>query len=407
MNFTTAQVNGHRVDDMEPINFVCIPFHDIKLAQLEGFRTRDSHLYRFFAQHEHVMKTVVLNRPTMLLELLLKRKTLKSRGEVLYAKNGLYITKINDRLFAVDILDLSFFRPVVHGKAFIPTLYSKHVRKYSKALSFLKVQDYVTYESSPLTVALCDELKPKYKVFDGVDNLCKHSTYARISQQLRELYTRVIDTYPMVFFNSRDSVSYFGADDKNNVEFLANGVDFNMFRGEATLRPTIMEGISGPVVIYAGKMQEMLDTELIRACAERLPQVTFLLLGKVLDAQVKAELSNIANVKFTGDIAYPDLPDYIRNADVCFIPYRVDKQHGGDPIKFYEYMAANKKTLSTPIGEIEKYHNGESVIVCARDKFVESLERLLQLDTMVNNDLPESMTWSYKADYMVKKATSR
>lgn len=388
---------------MSKINVVCIPFHDIKLAQVEGFRTRDAHLYRFFAKHESVSTVVIFNRPTMLPELLLKRKQLKTKGELVYAKKGIYITRLQPGLFAVDILDRSPLQPILKGKRYIPELYIRNKERFQKALSVLDVKDYITYESSPLTVPFCNELTPQQRIFDGVDNLCKHSTYAALHGRLETIYRHVIDTYPFVYFNSQDSVKYFSVQALEKVEFLPNGVDFSIFR-QSYDRPTLMANLPRPLVVYAGKMQEMLDVELIQHCAQRLPQATFLLLGKVLSGEIKAKLSSAPNVMFGGDIRYDDLPAYITHADVCFIPYRVDKQHGGDPIKFYEYMAANKKTLSTAIGEIEKYHDGVATVVCAREVFVDQLEVLLATDRAIDNVLPESMTWEYKADYMLKKA---
>ncbi len=388
---------------MSALNVVCIPFHDIKLAQVEGFRTRDSHLYQFFAEHVDVEKVIVFNRPTMLLEMILGKKKLLTAGERIYSQNNLFITRVTDRLYAIDILDLSLIKPVTRGKSFIPELYSKHLGLYLKALSILNVKEYVTYESSPLSVPLSENLSPVHRIFDGVDNLCKHSTYAKLKSTLMNLYSRVLDSYPTVFFNSRDSIKYFSAQNKRHVEFLPNGVDFDRFRQSYPVPPLLGE-LSRPCVVYAGKMQEMLDTDLVASCASAMPNVTFLMLGKVLEPAIKTKLAHLENVKFGGDILYTQLPAYICNADVCFIPYRVDRQHGGDPIKFYEYMAANKKIISTEIGEIAQYHNDKDIVVCDRVAFVEKLKNLLSCDVEIANILPETMRWSYKADYMLRKA---
>lgn len=403
MNHQAFGVAQRLSDSHTKPSMICIPFHDIKLAQREGFRTRDAHLYKHFSTHRSIERTVVFNRPTMTIETLFGRKKLLTQGELIYSKNGTYITKINDTLYSVDTLDVYFPGPILKGKQFIPELYVRNYEKYKAALDFFEIRDFITYESSPLTVDFCGKLSPRLRIFDGVDNLCKHSTYRSLRKYLHEKYKQVIDNYELVFFNSTDSLAYFRIQDASNAEFLSNGVDFDFFSAPKD-SPEIFNNLSRPIVVYAGKMQDLLDLDLVEACARNFPAASFVLLGKVLNNAIKDQLSTIRNVIFGGDIFYENLPGYIQNADACFIPYRVDKQHGGDPIKFYEYMAANKPIVTTAIGEIEKYHNGQSILVCAREDFVSSLAKLLSRQHNIHNTLPESMSWRYKADYILRRA---
>lgn len=381
---------------------VCIPFHDIKLAQKEGFRTRDAHLYKHFSESGRLDKTVIFNRPTMLAEIILRKKSLLTHGDLIYSGGGIFVTKIHDSLFSVDVLDGNFLGPVLKGKRFIPELYVRNFDKYKRALEFLGIKEFITYESSPLTVAFCKKLDPLSRVFDGVDNLCKHSTYQGFREFLGEMYRYVIDSYDVVLFNSTDSIDYFEAAGKENVTFLPNGVDFEFF-AEPGKCPELLTNLPRPIVVYAGKMQEMLDVELISLAAKKFPAATFVLLGKVLDKGIKSKLSIVKNVVFGGDIKYEGLPGYLQCADVCFIPYRVDKQHGGDPIKFYEYMAVNKPIVTTSIGEIAKYHDGHSILVVDRDDFVSSLGKVISYRGKINNILPDRMTWRFKSDYILSR----
>ena len=55
------------------MDIVMIPFHDCKKWLREGFRTRDAHLAEHFCQDPRVGKILVINRPTSLAEVLLKR----------------------------------------------------------------------------------------------------------------------------------------------------------------------------------------------------------------------------------------------------------------------------------------------------------------------------------------------
>lgn len=384
------------------MNIICFPFHDYKTALNEGFRTRDTHLYSLFKQDEGVDNVVIINRPTLALEVVLGRKNYKTSGDLVYKDSFLCITQVAVNVYVIDILDFSFIRPVFEKKRFISKLYKKNYKYILKALNILNISNYISYESSPLTRETVHELAPIYKIFDGVDNFCKHTTYSNMKLWLKSEYIRIIDTYPYVYFNSHDSINYFNCENKDNVEFLSNGVDFSRFQCAKEL-PTAFKGRSNSIGVYAGKMQSMFDVELVKELALAFPSTDWFYLGKVLEGNINEKLSSYVNVHFLGDIHYDKLPSYIINANICIIPYVIDKQHGGDPIKFYEYFATGLPIVSTKIGEISSFHDNESVFIVKRNDFVESCRKALAIRTSGYRKLPDEMTWSFKAKYMINK----
>lgn len=391
-------MSGNKIFDL-----VCIPFHDYKVAIREGFRTRDAHLYKHFRQNNNIRKLVVFNRPTLALEILSGRKKLASLGKVIYKKYPLIITEIELNTYAVDILDFSILKPIFSGKGFFPELYRRNLVNYKKALQIIGIENFATYESSPLSVNLVAELGSFFKVFDGVDNLCKHSTYRKYTESLKFLYEEAIKNHHLVIFNSKDSIEYFGVSNNPKVHFISNGVDVEMFEKKLPM-PKILQNFTSPLVIYAGKMQSMFDSSLIIELAKNNPKCSFLLLGKILEGDIRNRLKNVINVSLLGDIPYEQLPGFITNADICIIPYREDKQHGGDPIKFYEYMAANKPIVSTRLGDIEKFHNGKSIYVVPREKFLEAFSQVLKVDpSIIRITLPADIAWKDKATWIIDK----
>tara|TARA_B110000211_G_C14092689_1_gene560142 strand:- start:2527 stop:3702 length:1176 start_codon:yes stop_codon:yes gene_type:complete len=384
------------------MNIICFPFHDYKTALKEGFRTRDTHLYSQFKHSKGVENVVIVNRPTLVLELLLGRKSYKTQGILVYKDLFLCITKVEDNVYVIDILDCSFIRPVLEKKAFISKLYKKNYQYILKALKILKIDDYISYESSPLTRETVHLLSPTKKIFDGVDNFCKHQTYQSMVLWLKSEYKIIIASYPFVYFNSHDSISYFNCEHQANVEFLSNGVDFLRFQCAKTL-PSAFKEVSGSIGVYAGKMQSMFDVELVKELAVAFPTTDWFYLGKVLEGNINELFSGYANVHFLGDIHYDQLPSYIINATICIIPYDIEKQHGGDPIKFYEYFATGLPIVSTKIGEISSFHDNESVFIVNRNEFVESCGKALAIKASEYRKLPEQITWVYKAQYMIDK----
>jgi glycosyltransferase involved in cell wall biosynthesis len=384
------------------MNIICFPFHDYKTALKEGFRTRDTHLYSLFVESEGVDNVVVVNRPTLALEVVLGRKSYKTDGQVIYKDLFLYITKVEEKVYVVDILDFSFIRPVLEKKRFISKLYEKNHKYIFKALNILKIDNYISYESSPLTRETVHKLAPIEKIFDGVDNFCKHKTYTNMKLWLKSEYEIIIDTYPNVYFNSHDSISYFDCEDKANVEFLSNGVDFLRFQNRAEL-PSAFKRVNSSIGVYAGKMQSMFDVKLVKELAVAFPATEWFFLGKVLEGNINEVFSSYANVHFLGDIHYDKLPSYIMNATICIIPYDIEMQHGGDPIKFYEYFATGLPIVSTKIGEISSFHDDESVFIVNRSEFVESCRKALTIKASEYRKLPAQITWVYKAQYMIDK----
>ncbi|KYL36922.1 hypothetical protein A2I96_06510 [Pseudoalteromonas tetraodonis] len=385
------------------MNIVFLPFHDYKLSLLEGFRTRDAHIYSQIVKSNNVDNVVIINRPTLFLEVLLQRKNLSTPGgRLIYSSKMLNIREIRSKLFVIDILDFSFIKPILLGKGFINQLYFKNKEKIKKALDIIGCDDFVTYESSPLTRSLVEYLEPRLKVFDGVDNFCKHESYAPLNNFLVHEYNEIIKTYEKVFFNSKDSLDFFHCKRNDNVEFMANGVDCERFQQDYSVPSNYIKSksLGRNIAVYAGKMQSMFDVNLARDLAKQFPQVDFFYLGKILTGSPNIQLLDCENINFIGDIHYDLLPSFITNSDICIIPYRVEKQHGGDPIKFYEYYASGKPIVTTCIGDIQKYHDNESVFVVNRDDFCVSFELALASVHREKRAIPEEMSWTYKAEYM-------
>jgi len=388
---------------------VFFPFHDYKLSLVEGFRTRDAHIYGQTIDNSK-NKVIIVNRPTLFLEVLLKKKKYKTQGEVIYSNNFITIQKVTEKLFIIDIIDFSILKPVFKGKAFISELYFRNTSRLKEALNFLDCHSFTSYESSPLTRETVNFLSPEAKVFDGVDNFCKHDSYTPLREHLKAEYFQIIDSYDKIFFNGKDSLTYFNCKENENVEFMANGVDYQRFQTKHTC-PELYNASkksNKDIAVYAGKMQSMFDVNLVRELATANQHVDFYFLGKILEGEPDKDLADLTNVIFVGDVHYDLLPAYITHATICIIPYLVNKQHGGDPIKFYEYLASGNKIVSTLIGDIQKYHNNSDVFIIDRSEFLSSFKRALSNpNNNIHRVIPEHMSWQYKANHMFELSKAK
>ena len=79
------------------VNVVIVPFHDYKKWNEEGFRTRDAHVCEHFSENSEIEKILVINRPTSLAEVLIKRKNWKTKGgEIEYCHHNAQLSKMKE-----------------------------------------------------------------------------------------------------------------------------------------------------------------------------------------------------------------------------------------------------------------------------------------------------------------------
>ena len=381
------------------MNILVIPFFDVKLSLKYGFRTRDAHIY------EHLLKNksdriLIVNRPTSLIEIFLRRKKLRTDGKKIYQKNRMYISQLDDNIYVLDIFAFDFFNVAIRRRGWIPYIYQHSIleKKIKKALEIIGFNDYAVYTSTPFAIPLILKLNCRRRILDADDNFTQHSEYAFYRDKIADFYVLSKKYFDVIVCTNHDTIRYFQEGCKAKLILIPNGVDIERFRKEYQV-PHDLSVLKRPIVGYAGNMQRMLDVDLMYDLAESFPNVNFVFIGNILDAKLITPMFEKRNIIYLGDKTYDDYPAYVKNFDICSIPYVVENQHGGDPMKFYEYMAAERKIVSTNIGEIAKYNDDNFIIITTRAEYKKRLQYLL--GKTIKSDypqLPYSATWKYKAD---------
>jgi teichuronic acid biosynthesis glycosyltransferase TuaH len=390
------------------MDLIFVPFHDYKLCQREGFRTRDAHFLKSFAKSEKIDRIIVVNRPTSLVELLLTRKKLRTQGNLLMIDQYCYLTQVSDKIFCIDFLIFDILSVVRKKRMWIPTAYEnkKVAEFFEKSVALLNVHNCIAYTSTPLTIPFFSEKKFSKVIFDAVDNLLKYNIFSTKEKSILEkLYSYAYEKSDLFICNSQDSLRYFDKKKSPKAIVIPNGVDVKEFRDTVMSVPEDMRKIPHPIVGYGGKMQVMFDLKLLEKLSIQFPDVSFVLVGKLLDKNYMSSIHNFKNVYYLGDKVYEEYKSYIMNFDVCMIPYRLDTQHGGDPIKFYEYMASNKPIVSTEIGEIKKYENSSNIfIVDTHEKFLDAIQTMIANlpGEKISHSIPPEITWDFKIDRVLK-----
>jgi len=113
-----------------------------------------------------------------------------------------------------------------------------------------------------------------------------------------------------------------------------------------------------PVIGYMGGMHRHVDFGLIREMALKRPNWSWVCVGALQAAL--GDLHGLPNVHLTGERPHAELVDYVRQFDVCIVPY-VNSTYTATvvPTKINEYLAVGKPVVSTalpPVCDFNKEH---------------------------------------------------
>jgi glycosyltransferase involved in cell wall biosynthesis len=161
-----------------------------------------------------------------------------------------------------------------------------------------------------------------------------------------------------------------------------NGVDFGHFADIShappppDLAPLIETG--KPLVGYYGALARWFDFELLADLAASRKDLNFVLIGPDYDGTLPPNILKYQNVFWLGVKSYAELPKYLKYFDVAIIPFKINKiTHATSPLKLFEYMAAGKPVVITPMFESMRYQEG--LVAQNASEFSRKIDEALKL----------------------------
>lgn len=134
-----------------------------------------------------------------------------------------------------------------------------------------------------------------------------------------------------------------------------------------------------PVIGYVGGFHRYIDTDLLMKSILQKKDWQWVFVGPVQETRVGLE--KLPNVSFCGHQSHQDLVHFIRNFDVCIIPYtNVAFTETVVPVKLNEYLAVGKPVVSTDIPAVQEFNNVHNIIKISEDDpkdFVRAIEEFL------------------------------
>lgn len=315
------------------------------------------------------------------------------------------LTRTGDKLYQYSSIT-AFFSPNLFW-AEINKLIAQH----------LGSQNMVVWSCNPLLSDCFKKIPGAFRVFDTVDNWCTHPVYRKWQKTLAYKYSQIGETAQRIFVVSKELLMFYK--ETNKVSWLPNGIDWNLWASvqsadiaraipvAATPSAEVPTPIKKPIIGYVGTIQERFDFDLLRYLAQQNPWYSFLLIGPVwrsVQAEFDAKLKMLPNVYSLGRKSYKETAVLVRTFDVAIIAHRPSAfTDSNNPLKMYEYLAAGRKVISTPLAGTDMF---PSYIVTA----LTQPEFNSKLRTMVNDTTDDSAqrmlavkshSWGERVDSML------
>jgi glycosyltransferase involved in cell wall biosynthesis len=220
-----------------------------------------------------------------------------------------------------------------------------------------------------------------------------YAAYTYLSEQQRrvlvERTARLLDRADLVFAAGESMRQTLARDD---VHIIPNGVDYELFAAACTSTqtpPPDMAGIPHPIVAHVGRLNTKIDYALLAEIARRRRDWSVVLIGPFTEVLAREQQALVDGL-FAQPNAYHipakpavELPAYLRHVDVALMAYRVfGWVVRGFPLKLFEYLAAGKPSVGSPIEENVR-HRDVVTIAESPDEWIDAIEYWLA------NDSPE------------------
>lgn len=246
----------------------------------------------------------------------------------------------------------------------IPVVYSKSIMYLNKRIIKNSVdklllrknfETYILWVGTPIVAPIIDEFKPELIIYHAVDRFSEFSFVDKFKiKEYELLISKKADAIICTSDAIRDDLKVYNS----STYTVTHAVDFEHFNLLPDLKPIPSDifNIEKPIIGYFGGLSERINYSLLKNIALRYTSANLVLIGEKLPGLKELdEILRFPNVHFLGYKSYDLLPLYLKQFNVCLIPYHVNElMMGVDPIKLREYLCQAKPVVSTKLPEVEK-----------------------------------------------------
>jgi glycosyltransferase involved in cell wall biosynthesis len=206
-----------------------------------------------------------------------------------------------------------------------------------------------------------DQFHPRLVIYHVVDEYSAYPSLTPAQAQRQRDLDRQLTTRADLVFCTAQSLVDARLPLNPHTHYMPNAVDYDAFQNALVQSPSHLVTLSPchPVLGVVGGINAKVDLGLLAEVAARRPDWRIELVGPLsygLDAGELARLRALPNVHFAGGVLPEDVPAVMAGFNVGLIPYKLNEQtRHVNPLKVYEYLAAGKPVVGTPLPELAQF----------------------------------------------------
>ena len=343
----------------------------------------------FYVEHPFTWKDYVKNRNSPQIE---RRKSATTAQPFPFYKNITYI-------YAPFIPPFNFLSD---GTIYSASRRFANKRVWKRVKNILREHDidHFIYINSfdpvyNLTKYFCD---PKLSIYICYDWMYSDPYIAR--HGVRE-ERKIMKQSDLVVCTSKPLKEYALKINANSY-FIGNAVNVNHFLESDDDMPEDYKPIKKPIILFLGNIDNRLDYQLILRTAKANPSLAFVFVGPVQKTAAKLKASSQKNIHLLGPVSYNDVPRYIKNADICWIPFRKSPQTKHIyPLKLHEYLACGKPVITTDFTNLVEFTDVVHFVE-TETAIEESVFKQLLMDSSKNRqqriNVAKNNTWAKRLE---------
>jgi glycosyltransferase involved in cell wall biosynthesis len=230
---------------------------------------------------------------------------------------------------------------------------------------------------TPMALQFSRQLKADLVVFDKMDELSAFKNAPPLLVELEEELLRRAD----VVFTGGASMHRAAEHRHANIHCFPSSIDtrhFGAARAGGLVDPADQAHVARPRLGFFGVIDERMDVELVGQVADLRPDWQFMMIGPVVKID-PASLPQRPNIHWLGGKKYDELPAYLANWDIGFMPFAINESTRFiSPTKTPEFLAAGLPVVSTAITDVVTPYADEGLVEIASTaaETVASVERL-------------------------------
>ena len=277
------------------------------------------------------------------------------------------VTQLKENLYIVNIFNSKYNAIHLTDWAEQQEELKQHLRKLMDTYC---IRDAVTIVDYPNWFLAAKYLKEMYGFKVITDYMDDYTGFLNPAEKLVGENCKKLLKYSDEIIPSSQFLYDIAKEYNPDISIVRNGTEFEHFH-QAYGRKIKNEK---PIIGYYGAIAEWFDLKKVCYLAEKMPQCDIVLIGHVSAGE--KQLKKYANIKLLGEKPYQELPEYLKEFDVCLIPFdtSTDLIKATNPVKFYEYLSAGKKVVSTEIPELAPFKDQYVYMANDNEKFLEYVQ---------------------------------